>query len=219
MTALSMYKSISKNIFKNSVYVLIVTTAFTAINLFFSTILTSSKLQNHCEYLKAENIIDDQMLLVIISPIQISMASTITTIVMIVVLCVLTFPIITYIFSASRGYEIGVLRALGMSKRNSFKRLVCENVVLMCLSLFLSQSITMLTYKIFIYKLLPLTRMEELLSNFISNMNGFQKCLSVDFKVFLLVALIALIVTSISSVLNLLVLSRSNPIKLIANYK
>ena len=65
---------------------------------------------------------------------------------LIIFLCVVLLPFLQYLLSLGRGYETGVLRALGMSKARAWVRLFVENVMLVSFAFLLAAGVSLTVY-------------------------------------------------------------------------
>jgi len=214
-------KSICKNPLKNAVYVVLLFTAFTPIILLLNTFFMGQGLMRNFEefrksFTEFEQYRELSWLFDIQRVIQSNMSSLFAMAVLVILLCILVLPFLQYILSLGRGYEIGVLRALGMGKGRAWVRLLIENILLMSSALILSLCATLIFHKHFAFSLLSIdTETEQILTETFStdNMFGFA------WKAYLYALCAAGVVTLISSALSNVLISNSAPLKLIQKHK
>ncbi|MDR2532943.1 MAG: FtsX-like permease family protein [Oscillospiraceae bacterium] len=118
--------------------------------------------------------------------------------------------------SLGRGYEIGVLRALGMGKGRAWVRLLIENILLMSSALVFSLCAMLIFHKHFAFSLLSIdAETEQILIETFSTDNMFR----FNWQAFLYTLWAAFTVTLISSALSNVLISNSAPLKLIQKHK
>jgi hypothetical protein len=216
----SVIRSIYRNPVKNAVYVLLLITAFTPVILQINTYIIGDGIVQRIEeqrYSFADSLGTQvqEYLFELQRLILSSMISLLGNAILFILLCILVLPFLQYLLSLGRGYEIGVLRTLGMGKRRVWMRLQIENLLLMASALVLAICAAIILNKPFAFSLLGIdvSAGKNLLEAFGSDafvLNPFA---------ILLATIVAAIVTLISSALSNVLLSACKPLKLIRKYK
>lgn len=149
-------RSISKNLAKNVIYVILLSISFTAITLIVNTFIMgqsivrgfdiyTSMFERLDDFIAHSGMLDIQKLM------QSSLTSLMLAAILVSLLCILVLPFLQYLFSISRGYEIGVQHALGLGRGEAWARLQLENLTLtvialiasLCLAPVLSEEVTL----------------------------------------------------------------------------
>jgi len=144
---------------QNIIYMALLTTAFTVINLLANTFLMGQDIMKPFvtlgnSFSGYEGYVEHGRLLRIQDVVPATMSSSMVSAALIMFLCVLVLPFLQYLFSMGRGYETGILRALGMSKGRAWRWLFLENVILTLAALLATQCIALLCHKKFAFLLL-----------------------------------------------------------------
>jgi len=202
-------KGICKNPLKNSTYIVLLIVAFVPIILLLNTYFMGLEIIHSFE----ATVVSDE-LLGIQSNVLVTMLSLLLIAALIIFLCVVVLPFLQYLFSLGRGYEIGVLRALGLSRGKAWFRLFLENILLIVAAFVLSICVSLATHKQFAFSLLSIsTETEQLLIETFGNIFHFH-WLSVLYTLYT-----AAIVTLISSMLSNILISNTAPLKIIQRHK
>jgi ABC-type antimicrobial peptide transport system permease subunit len=131
-----------------------------------------------------------------------------------VLLCVLLLPFFQYMLSLGHGYEIGVFRALGLSKVKVWVRLFIENILLTGAALMLALCAALFFYRQFAFALLGVdAETEQLLLGYFGDIFGFV------WQAYLYTVYMAVAVTLISSAFINVLISNNTPLKLLLSYK
>jgi len=216
--------SLSKYPAKNIIYTALLTVAFATVNVLISAYLTGqstievfNQLQNSISY---EEYSEKTDLFNIQSAIQVSMSSLIPLALLLILLCIFVIPFTQYLFSQSRGYEIGILRALGMSKGRAWLKLFSENLTLVIAALFFAQGITLFVSKGLALSLLTIdNEAEQAMISAFSNLPSFTGVFGFNWTVSLFMLCLAFVLTLITAGLSNTLVSSNAPLKLIRNYK
>lgn len=219
MPALSVWKSIYKYPLRNIIYVLLLCTAFTTISLLLYVPYTNLNIQSYLSELLETGVINEVIHSNLIGTLAVTVASLLPMYNLILLFCVITLPFVNYIFCIGRGYEIGVLRALGLSKTGAWKRLITENIILVCVSLVITQCITIVLYKKFTRSLLAIDYIEESVFSITGDISGLNQNLGVDLRALIYLSVVAFVITVISTGLQGIIIAKNEPMKLIRNYK
>ena len=213
--------SIARNPYKNTVYVLLLLTAFIPMILITNTYFMSVNINE--EFVKFrqsyaseyEAITENESLFEIQSVIKTTATTLLLTAVLLVFLCVALMPFLQYLLSLGRGYDMGVLLALGMQKIRVWLRLLIENIILMFSAFIIAGCVSLIIHKYFAFLLLAIdTATEtELLAVFNPDMFRFNP------QSIILAFSAAIVITLISSVLCNIIISKNTPLKLMRNYK
>lgn len=214
-------KSIIKSPLKNAIYVILLTTAFAPIVLLLNTYFISLDIMRNFTLIHQS--LSDSMLhseygwlFNIEKEIQLSMSSLLSKAVLLSLLCLSVLPFLQYLLSFGHGYEIGVLRALGMGKGRVWVRLFFENILLMVAAIIITLLITLVTYKYFAFSILVIDfETEQILMETFGTNDIFR--LTPPAILYALIA--AGTVTLISSVLSNILIANSEPLLLIRKYK
>jgi ABC-type antimicrobial peptide transport system permease subunit len=141
-------------------------------------------------------------------------SSLIASALLLLFLCVLILPFLQYILSLGRGYEIGVLRALGMSKGRAWARLLIENILLTSFALILSLGAAFAFHKPLALSLLGISaESEQVLLETFGDVFGLNR------QAVLYTFGAAVATTLISSAFSNVLISNSAPLKLIQKHK
>jgi ABC-type antimicrobial peptide transport system permease subunit len=217
----SIIMGIAKNPLKNALYVILLATAFTPITLFLNTHFMGQEIMQsfnefHQTITSSEELQEFDQLFEIQRIIQTNAQSLFAISVVVIFLCVVLLPFLQYILSLGRGYEIGVLRTLGLSKGRAWLRLLLENILLIFAALLLSFCSTLVFYKNFAFSLLAIdSRREQILLETLDLGNAF----AFNWQMFVYTLYVALAVTLFSSALSNVLISNSAPLKLIQKFK
>jgi len=190
-------RSIIKNPFKNTVYILLLLTAFIPMNLFINTYLMGRKLSG--EY--AARIASGTLLDIIWSAI------------IIIFLCAVNLPFVQYLFAMGLGYEIGVMRALGMGKTRAWARMFLENVLLLAFAFILAGCVTLAIHRRFALTLLVIDGKTDLALFARLGLLGF------NWQTMYITLCLAVIMTLFTSMVCNALISNSAPLKLIRKSK
>jgi len=205
-------KSLLKSPSHSLIYVTLLTASFTTITVLINTFLTAQTLMTP---MNVQPFVNHEDLLRVRDSISISMSSLTPTAMLIILLCVLVLPLLQYLFSIGRCYEIGILRALGLSRGRAWLKLFIENTVVLSAALAATALIVLFSYKRFALSLLSID--EKMLETFVfANINApFSFNWSASQYTLGLAAVISIITAGLSNIL----ISRNAPLKLIRSYK
>jgi len=172
-----------------------------------------------------EQIWEHMDLLNIQNAVQVSMSSLMLAAVLLMLLCVLILPFLQYLFSIGRGYETGILRALGMGKGRAWTELFTENLLLAFAALFISQCAALTFHMPFALSLLAVDAeardmMSEAFEAF-GNTGSVEYIgiFSYNWEAALFSFTLAAIITAITAGFCNMIISSNAPLKLIRNYK
>ncbi len=215
-------RSLSKYPARSVFYAALLTIVFTVITLLVNTIFTGmniikpfqdfsrsitdyEEMASHADLFEIQNII------------QAAMSSLIPIVALTILLCVMVLPFLQYLFSIGRGYEIGVLRALGMSKGKSWRKLFLENTILIVFAIAVTQVIVLLLHEQFALTMLSIdadmtAKMNDAFTE-ISETLSYHRYSSLF--AFGAAAMIILVTAGFCSIL----ISGNAPLKLIREYK
>jgi len=135
---------------------------------------------------------------------------------LVIIMCVLILPFIQWLFSLTKGYEIGVLRALGLSRLKAWWKLFLENTLLTGLSCLISACIALLVYK-------PTTMMllafDEDAQSVIASVVYSDSVLNI--RVYALIGTLILAIGSllVMSVFNAVIIAKNAPLKILREHK
>jgi len=215
-------RSLIKYPARNIIYALLLITAFTTINLLINTYFTGQNLiRPFNEFSKSftsfEDAFSHRELFSIQDAIQSSISSLIFVAVLLILLCALILPFLQYLFSIGRGYEIGVLRALGMSKGRAWLKLFIENILLSIAALITTQIITLLIHKRFSLSLLAID--SEAKDVMIKAFGDISELITFNWSATYFAFGLVIIITIITAGLSNILISNNAPLKLIRNFK
>ncbi|MDR2598827.1 MAG: FtsX-like permease family protein [Oscillospiraceae bacterium] len=149
--------------------------------------------------------------------IHISSPSLIPSATLLILLCTIILPFVQYLFSISRGTEMGILRALGMSKIRAFIKLFSENVLIIAASFVIANIFALFLHKYFSMTLLLPSGDEELdLSAAIAEINNL---FAYKIDAVLVTLYFALAITTISAILCNALMLKNAPLRLLREYK
>lgn len=216
------FRNLSKYPARNIIYLALLTTSFTTITLLVNTYFTCQNLMkpfNDLQNLFASynEMFPYRDLLNIQIAIKASMSSLMPVAALLILLCALVLPFLQYLFSVGRGYEIGILRALGMSKGRAWIKLFIENILLSIAALILTLIISLLTHKQFSFSLLAIdSKAKDIMIETFGDINDLLTFnWSAIYYAFGLMAIIMIITAGLSNIL----VSNNAPLKLIRDFK
>lgn len=216
----SALRSIIKYPARNIIYALLLTTAFTTITLLINTYFTGQNLLKLFNEFRAslesqEELFAHRELFGVREVIQSSASSLIPVAALLILLCALVLPFLQYLFSIGRGYEIGILRALGMSKGRAWLKLLIENILLSIAALATTLTIATTTHKRFSVSLLAIDNdAMDLMTETFGDI-----FISFNWQAVYFVFGLVIVITVISAGLSNILISNNAPLKLIRNYK
>jgi hypothetical protein len=215
-------KSLSKYPARSMIYAFLLTTSFATTTILINTFLTAQTLLKHFDILpnsfeNYEERLAYWELFQIRDAIYVSMSSLIPAAMLIILLCVLILPFLQYLFSIGRGYEIGILRALGMSKVRAWFKLFLENVIILAASLAMTQIIALIFHKLFTLSLLSIDT--EMMDTMTETFADISESFSFNWNASLYALGSAVVITFITAGLCNILISSNAPLKLIRNYK
>jgi len=152
-------------------------------------------------------------------PLTITISPFIPLIALIVVLSIITLPFVYYLFCVGRGYELGVLRALGLSKLGAWLHLVAENVTLVCMSLIVTFSVSAGIYSRFAHSMLSLNSIEDSLYAITGETGEIAQNISINLYALVFILVFALVIIVISLLVQNIIIAKSEPLELIRAYK
>jgi hypothetical protein len=215
-------KSLIKYSSHSLIYMTLLTASFTAITVLINTFLTAQTLIIQITVLRElsfnhEESLVSLELLRVRDVISMSMSSLIPTAMLIILLCIVVLPFLQYLFSIGRCHEIGILRALGLSRAGAWRRLLIENIVVLSASLAATTLIVLFSYKRFALSLLSIDEiMLETLKEVFADINvpfSFNRSAS------LYTLGLAIVITIITAGLSNILISGNSPLKLIRRFK
>ncbi|MCL1877879.1 MAG: FtsX-like permease family protein [Defluviitaleaceae bacterium] len=217
-------KSISKNPLRSILYASLLCIIFTAVNLIINSFAVGMGIASLFAMFResldtAEEFLYFREFLEIGSYVETAMRSLIFVIAPTVVACVFIILLIQYLFNVGRGYEIGVLRSLGLSRAGVWRQLFLEMVMLITAS-FMSSSIILVWHERFSFALLGVdNEMENSMRELFYESLGISGFASLNSNVMLPMAGISVIFLLITAGVGCLFASSSEPLKMIREYK
>ncbi|MCL2253989.1 MAG: hypothetical protein FWC09_06030 [Lachnospiraceae bacterium] len=218
----SIFTGISKNSMKNIIYIILLIIAFMPVSLLMNTYFIGQGIVSGFDVLRESygdnwNLLSQHSWLFNIRVIILSnMTSLVAMVIMQIILSITILPFLQYLFSLSRGYEIGVMRALGLGKGKAWLRLLAENIILTSTALALSLGLTIIFYKSFAFSLLGIdNETKQILDARLDTENMYGLNSEALFYAFST----AIAVTLVSSALCNVLISNSAPLKLIQKHK
>ena len=213
-------RSIIKNPFKNTIYVLLLLTAFIPTIIIINTYLTGTKINDEINTFRQsyandyEAVIANEKLFEFQSIMQTTISTLMFPAALLVFLSTILLPFVQYLLSLGRGYEIGVLRALGMGKVYAWVRLLIENILLLISAFVLSCGAAIVIHKHFAFLLLSIDNDTETILY-----TQFGDIFDLNHRAVLITLCAAAVMTLISSMLCNILISKSAPLKLLRDYK
>jgi len=215
-------KSIIKYPTRSAIYVTLLIISFTTIITLVNSFIASLMLIDFTEEL-AINLPDNNMsiirieLFIVRDTIRASSTSLIPLAALLILLCIFILPFLQYLLSVNRGYETGILRALGMSRSSAFIRLLTENIALLFMSLVVTQITALITQRRFTISLLSL---DSAIIGVFSELNtDMTEVLSYNWISSLVVLGLVSIISIITAGLMNIIISNNSPLKLLRDYK
>jgi ABC-type antimicrobial peptide transport system permease subunit len=145
------------------------------------------------------------------------MSSLLPSAVLVILFCILLIPLLNCLFSTSRGYEIGMLRMLGMSKGKAWRKLLLENIIFLVASFVATLIITLIINNRFTMLLLSIDT--EIMGAISASFVDMSVSFLFNWHVPLYVFGVAFTLTFITAGLcNTLILYNA-PLKIMRNYK
>ncbi|MCL2285387.1 MAG: FtsX-like permease family protein [Firmicutes bacterium] len=195
-------RSIQNNAIKNAVYGLLMSMVFMVVYLLTSAAHVGLRIKRALE---------------VQSEIQSAVSSLVVYSAIFILFSILALPFLQYLSSISRGYEIGVMRALGLSKGRAMLQLMSETVLLIGAALVVSLGMGALLDKRAVFFMLDINSekvrlLRDSLCNFdcLTGMSGTAVLITVG---------LALIMAITASVFCNGLIAGNEPLKLLKDYR
>jgi hypothetical protein len=220
-------RSMSKNKIKNIIYTVLLFTVFSIITLLANAILLGISVTERIGVVLRsipydinmghEELMERRNISVLHNAVQIPVSSLFIAVLLTVLVCMIILPFIYRLFSLSRGYEIGILRALGLGKAKAWLLLSVENILQTAVALFMAMGLSLNIHTPFAFMLLSINDGME------AELLGIQGVPEIlygfdGYSAFLVIILSAAMVCVVSA-MNLGLINRNAPLKLIREYK
>jgi len=148
------------------------------------------------------------------------MSSLIPIFALLILTSFLLLPLLQYIYSINRGYEIGVMRALGLSKIRAWLHLFTESALITGLALVISQIVVLAAHRWFAFALLGIdAELQTTFAEVFSGKLNFDKMFGFSGYAFFITTGLAVVILIIASGFLNITVSRNAPLKLICEYK
>jgi len=210
-------KSCSKHPFRSILYIVLICIIVTVVNLLIGTFAFGLRVISLFDAFRDsldtfEEFVFYREFLEIGHHIETAMRSLITVSALIIIACIFIILLIQYLFNLGRGYEVGVLRLLGLSKKGVWLCSFLESTMLTCASFALSLSIIFIWHRRFSFALLGIDSEME-----ISMAELF--CESLNFRGLLPMVGLSATFLLLTAVISCLFASIKEPLRMMRDYK
>jgi hypothetical protein len=220
-------RSLSRNRVKSLLYTALLCAAFMAVILLINTLLLGFTVIERINallipYTDAFDISYDAMterreIALLRNAVEIPLSSLYIAIMLLVLVCITLLPFVYRLFCLSRGYEMGVMRALGLSRARTWLRLSAENILLTGGALLTAYGAALWVHTPFAFLLLSV---DDEMEAALTGIPGVSEALyAFNGNAALFALLLSAVTILIASVINISLINRNAPLKLIRDHK